>query len=29
LNYPNNPTGAVAPREFLAEAVGLCAGNTG
>jgi LL-diaminopimelate aminotransferase len=21
LNYPNNPTGAVAPREFLAEAV--------
>jgi LL-diaminopimelate aminotransferase len=24
LNYPNNPTGAVAPREFLAEAVAFC-----
>ncbi|MCL6563362.1 MAG: LL-diaminopimelate aminotransferase [Firmicutes bacterium] len=24
LNYPNNPTGAIAPREFLAEAVELC-----
>jgi LL-diaminopimelate aminotransferase len=23
LNYPNNPTGAVAPHEFLAEAVGF------
>jgi LL-diaminopimelate aminotransferase len=23
LNYPNNPTGAVAPREFLVEAVGF------
>ena len=23
LNYPNNPTGAVAPREFLARAVGF------
>ncbi|MCY0879740.1 MAG: LL-diaminopimelate aminotransferase [Firmicutes bacterium] len=24
LNYPNNPTGAVAPREFYREAVALC-----
>jgi LL-diaminopimelate aminotransferase len=24
LNYPNNPTGAVAPAEFLAEAVAFC-----
>lgn len=24
LNYPNNPTGAVAPLEFLAEAVNFC-----
>lgn len=24
LNYPNNPTGATAPREFLTEAVDLC-----
>jgi LL-diaminopimelate aminotransferase len=25
LNYPHNPTGAVAPREFLEEAVEFCA----
>ncbi len=25
LNYPNNPTGAIAPREFLAEAVAFAA----
>jgi LL-diaminopimelate aminotransferase len=25
LNYPNNPTGAIAPREYLAELVGLAA----
>jgi LL-diaminopimelate aminotransferase len=24
LNYPNNPTGAVAPREYLANAVDFC-----
>ncbi len=24
LNYPNNPTGAVAPREFLQDAVAFC-----
>lgn len=24
LNYPNNPTGAVAPREFFEEAVAFC-----
>ncbi len=24
LNYPNNPTGAIAPKEFLAEAVDRC-----
>lgn len=27
LNYPNNPTGAVAPREFLEKAVRFCAEN--
>ncbi len=27
LNYPNNPTGAVATREFLAEAVAYCKAN--
>ena len=27
LNYPNNPTGAIAPREFLAEAVAFCKEN--
>ncbi|HTU02613.1 MAG TPA: LL-diaminopimelate aminotransferase [Candidatus Sulfotelmatobacter sp.] len=27
LNYPNNPTGAVAPREFLARAVALARGH--
>lgn len=27
LNYPNNPTGAVAPEEFLKDAVKFCAKN--
>jgi LL-diaminopimelate aminotransferase len=27
LNYPNNPTGAVAPREFLETAVNFCLRN--
>ena len=27
LNYPHNPTGAVAPMEFLEEAVAFCARN--
>jgi LL-diaminopimelate aminotransferase len=27
LNYPNNPTAAVAPREYLAEAVRFCREN--
>jgi LL-diaminopimelate aminotransferase len=27
LNYPNNPTAAVAPREYLADAVRFCADN--
>jgi LL-diaminopimelate aminotransferase len=27
LNYPNNPTTAVAPREYLREAVEFCRGN--
>lgn len=27
LNYPNNPTGAVAPVEFLDRAIGFCTAN--
>ena len=27
INYPNNPTGAVAPREFLEKAVNFCIEN--